>query len=346
MKITLKILTVFFVSAAFFIFSSCSAVQPRFEKMLGTICFVNLHENGKTAYYDEIFARLAQIDDEFNLEKENSDVSRVNKFAFSENVAVCDDVFAVLETAQKISGLSGGAFDITIEPLVALWRVNTDSPHVATQAELAERLPLVDFRNVALNPSEKSVRFLKEGMKIDLGGIAKGFAADEIAKICKKRKIRRAVIDLGGNVYVYGKKPKNQLWTVGVKNPEFSDEAPLLKVNVPQLSVVTSGMYERFFEADGKRYHHILSPKTGVPIENELYSVTVLCENSMLADALTTTFFVLGKNASLEALPLIQANFCDEISVIFVEKNHVVSFSPDFPFEHTILYEDWKFNFF
>ena len=324
------------------LFVSCSNAEPRYEQILGTVCFVNLYNNGKKEFYDEIFNRLNEIDDEFNLNKENSDISRINKNAAHEDVIVGNDVFSVLECAQKISELTSGAFDVTIEPLVSLWNINTDSPHVATKEELSERLPLVNFRNLILNHDEKSVRFKKENMEIDLGGIAKGFATDEIVKICKKHKIRRTVIDLGGNVFVYGKKPKSESWNVGVKNPEFPDSIPLLKLNLPQISVVTSGIYERFFNDGGKRYHHIFSPKDGYPVENELYSVTVVSENSMIADALTTSFFVLGKEESLKRIPLIEKTLGVKISAIFIEKNHHISFSENFPYSYTVLYDSWK----
>lgn len=342
MKINLKVSFPLLVFLPIFLFLSCSQVSPCFEKTLGTVCFVNLYENGSEADYDEIFERLFQIDDEFNIGKPDSDLAKINARASFEWVSVCDDVFTVLEVAQKVSGMAGGAFDISVEPLVSLWNVNTPSPHVATQEEIDERLPLVDFRNIMLNSAEKSVRFLKEGMKIDLGGIAKGFAADEIVKICKKNKIRRAVIDLGGNIYVYGKKSPSKSWTVGVKNPEYPDEVPLLKLVVPQISVVTSGIYERFFDEDGERYHHILSPKSGYPVQNGLYSVSVFCENSMLSDALSTAFFVLGREESLKRLQNFKNQFETEISVIFIEKDHKIYLSEGFPYKHEVLYDDWS----
>lgn len=343
MKIDLKSFAPLLLLLLLFSFSSCSKADPRFEQALGTICYVDLYNQGTEAIYDEIFARIDQLNTEFSLNKAESDLFNINHFASHEKVFVGNDVFKVLETAQKIAALTDGAFDVSIEPLVSLWHVNSPSPHVASQSEIDDLLPLVDYKNIELNPDEKSVRLLKPGMQLDFGGIAKGYVADEVAKICKKHKIRRAVIDLGGNVYVYGKKAKNALWNVGVKNPEFPDvSAPLLKISIPQMSVVTSGMYERFFEEGEKRYHHILSPKDGYPIENELASVTVISENSMLADALTTAFFVLGKQASLALMPRIEQNFREDFYVIFIEKNRTVSFSPNFPFEYKILYENWS----
>lgn len=341
MKIILKNNFRFLLTFLLFSFFSCSAPSPRFEKSLGTICFVNLFEQGKEQYYDEIFARIHQIHSEFSIRTENSDLYRINHAKPNEKIIVSEDVFAVLETAQQISELTDGAFDISIAPVVSLWKITSDSPHIASDSELSELLPLVDFKNILLNREEKSIQLLKNGMKIDLGGIAKGFAADEIVKICKKHKIRRAVIDLGGNVYVFGKKRKGELWNVGVKNPEFPDSAPLLKITLPHNSVVTSGIYERYFEENETRYHHILSPQTGRPVENELSSVSVICTNSMLADALTTSFFVLGKEKSLKLIPKITENFGIEFSAIFVEKNHKITFSQNFPYNSEVLYKDW-----
>ena len=356
MKIILK--SFFFFLLTFFYFS-CSNKPPQFKRTLGTVCIVNLYEDGKSEIYDEIFDRLFQIDDEFNIGKKDSDISRINSNAFFEPIEVSDDIFKVISTSQLISTLTAGAFDISIEPIVSLWHINTDSPHVATQDEIDELLPLVDYTKISLDYEKKSVRLLKEGMKIDLGGIAKGFAADEIIKICKKHKVKHAVIDLGGNVFVYGKKTDgffgigaNKFWNVGVKNPEFPDLPPVLKLSLPQSSVVTSGVYERFFEEDKKRYHHILSPKNGYPAKNNLYSVTVICENSMIADALSTAFFVLGKEKSLSLLPSIKndlKNYFEtsstpdfEISAIFMEENHKITLSKDFPYETILLNEDWE----
>ncbi|MCR4821640.1 MAG: FAD:protein FMN transferase [Treponema sp.] len=338
-KITLNRLCLFLLSPIFFF--SCEAPSPRFEKLLGTVCLVNLYGDGKDSYYDEIFDRLEEIHNEFSYSALDSDIYRINAFAFREDVKLSDDVFTVLETALKVSQLTEGAFDLSIEPLVSLWQINTPHPHLASENEIKERLPLVDYKNILLNSSDKSVRLLKEGMKLDFGGIVKGFAADQIVEICKKHKVKQAVIDLGGNIYVYGKKKKGGKWTVGIKNPEYPDEAPLVKLELPQLSVVTSGSYERYFDEGEKRYHHIISPYTGVPIDNELYSVSVICQSSMLADAFTTAFFVMGSEKAKAILPGLKEVFKSDMSLVLMKKNHSVEFSPDFPYKKAILYENW-----
>lgn len=341
-KITLKAFFALILSYLVFLFASCAVPDSRYEKLLGTVCFVNLYESGSEDCYNEIFDRLKQIDDEFSIDQPQSDLYRINTFSGERDVEVCDDVFTVLEMAQKVSALTNGAFDITVEPLVSLWHVTSETPHVAEQSEINEVLPLVDYKKVILNSKDKTVRFAKKGMKLDLGGIAKGFAANEIVKICKKYKVRRAVIDLGGNVYVYGKKKKTGLWNVGIKNPEHPDMAPLVKLTLPEISVVTSGTYERYFETTEKLYHHILSPADGYPVDNELYSVSVISEDSMLADALTTAFFVLGRKQSMALLPSLREQFGLEIEAVFIQKNHNIFFSKKFPFKYTVLYEDWQ----
>ena len=321
---------------------SCSAPSVRFGRALGVVCSVSLYGRGGAECCDEIFARLAGIDAEFDFRDEGSDVSRVNERAFGEAVVVGDDVLAVLDMARRVSVLTGGAFDVSVGALVSLWQVGSDSPRIPSESELSGLLPLVDFRNIVLDYEEKSVRFLMAGMKIDFGGIAKGFAADEIVRICARHGIRRAVIDLGGNVYVYGSKKDGSLWSVGIKNPEMPGSSPLLRISLPQNSVVTSGVYERFFDEGGERYHHILSPKTGRPVESGLASVSVICTNSMLADALATGFFVLGTDESLRLLPSLRQEFGIEISAVFIDRSHIITLSDNFPFDYEILHDGWS----
>lgn len=317
------------------LFFSCRQNQPRFEKVLGTVCYVNLFGDGKDSYYNEIFSRLRLIDDEFNLNKNESELSKVNKNAFYREISLSEDLFTVISMAQEISALTEGAFDATIEPLVSLWNIN-NTPHLAREEEIADLLPLVNFKNISLNPEKRSLTFKKRGIKITLGGIAKGFAADEVIKICKKNHIKKAVIDLGGNVYVYGKKSSLSLWRVGIKNPQAKQSLPILKLNIDENSVVTSGIYERFFECEGQTYHHILSPENGFPVNNDLASVSIISKNSMLCDALSTSFFVMGKDKSLNMLPFLKKKFNVDIAAVFIDKDNSLTFSEDFPYSYEI----------
>ena len=338
-KIFLRGVSLFLISL--FILS-CSHEKPKYEQLLGTICSINLFEDGTDELYEKLFDRLREIDNEFALDKKNSDLYRINSRAFVEPVTVGEDVFSVMEFSLLISKITDGAFDASIEPLVKLWNINSISPHVASLEELEKILPLVDYKNIVLNRENRSIHFLREGMGLDFGGVAKGFAADEVIKICEQHGVHRAIIDLGGNIYVYGKKSNSKDWNVGIKNPEYPDSAPLVRITVPQTSIVTSGIYERYFEAGSKRYHHIFSPFTGAPVENDLASVSVISKNSMLADGLSTAFFVLGERKSLELIPKLSSAFNIKISAIFIKKNHEIKFSRRFPYTRSVLYDDWK----
>ena len=157
-------------------------------------------------------------------------------------------------------------------------------------------------------------------MKVNLGGIVKGFAADEVCKILKKHNVKKAVVDLGGNIYVYGKKSDGSKWTVGIKNPDSPSSAPLLRLCINENSVVTSGSYERFFEADGKKYHHIFNPATGFPADYGIVSATVISPSSIAADALSTATFVLGVEKSFKLLDKFKKEFGTDISFVFICK--------------------------
>ncbi|MBR1402978.1 MAG: FAD:protein FMN transferase [Treponema sp.] len=342
MKTILK--NAFAFGSLFFVFllASCGAIEPRHERVLGTVCFVNLYEKGSAKLYDAIFDRLNQIDDEFNLNKPESSLSLMNAGAFDASVVVSADVFYVLKTAKEVAALSDGVYDPSIQSIARLWAINSDSPRVPSQAEIDAALPAVDYTAIELNEADSSVRFTKPGVSVDLGSIAKGFAADEIAEICKKNHIKRAVIDLGGNVYVYGKKKKNELWRVGIKNPEDPQSSPFVSLLTTSASVVTSGAYERFFEADGVLYHHIFSTKDGYPVHNDILSATVVCEKSILADALSTTAFALGSQNTKALLPQLAAHFKTPIGVVLIKEDHAVWVSDTLSGKVSLLYGDWR----
>jgi len=298
------------------IISSCSRAEPsRAEFVLGTVCSISLFEQGDSNVYQQIFKRLREIDNRMSVNIAVSDVARVNAAAGVAPVQVREDVFAVISRALHYAQISGGAFDPTIGPVVSLWGIGTDNPGVPSAAEIDEALRLVNWQNVELNAQTFSVFLKQPGMSLDLGAIAKGYAADEAAAVIKNAGLKRAVVDLGGNIVTVGEKKDKSLWRVGVQNPNEERSAYIGIVQITEMSVVTSGVYERFFEEDGRRYHHIFSPKDGFPVQNGLLSVTIIAANSMDADALSTAVFVLGgeKGAALvESLPGIDAVFVFE----------------------------------
>jgi apbE family lipoprotein len=286
--------------------ASCSKnISPsQTRPVLGTVCTVQLFEYGKQKYYDTLFERLEQIEAHMSMNIPSSDIARINAASGGQKIAVHEDTFKVIRRALDIAQLSDGAFNPASGALVKLWNIGSDAPHLPSQEEIEGALALCDWRSVVLSEDgeEKSVYLPVKGTALDLGGIAKGFAADELAALIKKLKIPRAIIDLGGNIYAVGEKKGKEAWKVGIKNPFDSAAAPVIALSVKDVSVVTSGVYERFFVYEGRLFHHLLDCKTGYPADNGLMSVTIVNESSMDADALATAVFVMGKERGMDLL--------------------------------------------
>ena len=296
--------------------ASCSQNESsRVELALGTVCSVTLFEDGKNGIYDEIFNRIREIENLMSVNIAASDISRINENAGIAPVIVHEDTFKVIKRALFFAGVSGGAFDPTVGPLVNLWGISGDNPCVPSQNEINKTLPLINWRFVVLDDDEQSVFLIHRGMALDLGAIAKGFAADEAAKIIKREKITRAKIDLGGNIIMLGERKDKRPWRVGIQNPGESRGSIIGVLQVPEKTIVTSGVYERYFEENGVHYHHLFSPSDGYPAQNGLLSVTVITDISMDADALSTAVFVLGYDKGyslLKSFPGTQAIFVFE----------------------------------
>ena len=197
----------------------------------------------------------------------------------------------LLTAALSASERTGGAFDPTVYPLVKLWGFTDELRKVPSPDERAEALNHVGIQNVSLSGTTVT---LAEGSMLDFGGIAKGYAAERCAELLAQAGVEAALLSLGGNVQTLGSKPDGTLWTVGIANPEAPSEAIAKLTFSGSKALVTSGGYQRYFEENGVRYHHILDPKTGCPAESGLTSVTVLADSGTLADALSTALFVMG----------------------------------------------------
>jgi thiamine biosynthesis lipoprotein len=242
----------------------------------------------------------------------------------------------VLEKALYFAEISNGAFDPTIQPLTALWNISGEKPRLPDYAEIKAVLPLINWRDVELDPKTKTVFLKRPAMALDLGGIAKGYAADEAAVILAAKQVERAIIDLGGNILTYGSKPGNRLWKVGVQNPINGKRGVYTGiVSGYAQTVVTSGVYERFFESGGIRYHHIFNPVDGFPVRNGLLSVTIITGNSMDADGLSTTVFVLGYEKGKALIESIKGT-----EAIFIFEDRSVRITPGAQFSLT----DTSFN--
>lgn len=250
-----------------------------------------------------------------------SEISKINRSAGNQSERLGNDAYEVLARAIEFSRCSRGLFDITIGPLAALWRECKEKREPPRDATIRQVLPLVDYAGLSLDPGRKTAMLQRPGQSVDLGGIGKGFAGDKFLEVFRRYGITSAFTNLGGNVVALGTKPDGSPWRVGIRHPRLENSLIGL-VAVADKAVVTSGDYQRcFMDGRGKRYHHILDPATGYPAESGLVSVTVVAENSMDADALSTMLFIAGKEKGpgiLEQFEQAEAVVVDDDLKVFV----------------------------
>ena len=306
------------------------AESYRIDFALNTVCTVSLYDQARDDVYRSIFARISEIESRMSVFLPDSDITRINAAAGMEPVQVHDDVFWLIERAIYFAEISEGAFDPSIGPLVSLWGISGDNPRVPSQEEIDAALSLVNWRDIELDRERRSVFLKRPGMALDLGGIAKGYAADEAARIIREARLKRALIDLGGNIVSYGVKQDKSPWKIGLQNPQYGANrgSYIGIISSWDQSVVTSGVYERNFINDGQLYHHLFFPFNGYPASGGLLAVTVISCISMDADALSTAAFVLGYEkgrALIDSIAGAEAVFVFEDKSIRITK--VVEFT-------------------
>ena len=308
------------------IFSGCKNEQTSFVSAdhyaLGTINRIRIESPDADSLIKGSFALIDEVESKMSRNIKSSEVSTINKMSGKAPVKVSKDTFFVIKKGLELSALSDGSFDITIGPVVSLWGIGTDHPRVPGTVELKKALSLVNYKDVVLNGKDHSVYLKKKGMSIDLGAIAKGWAADKVYRYLVSHKVEKGIINLGGNVFVIGRKSKKREWHVGVQDPEETRGNYLGILSVSDEAVVTSGKYERFFVYNGKKYHHIFNTFTGYPIENGLISVTIIGKDSITADGYSTVVFSLGLKKGMklvEETPFIEA--------VIITSNHDVYLS-------------------
>lgn len=292
-----KFLAASLIFAAFFI-SGCNSdfqIYERSEKLMGTI--ITLKANGSAAKLavDESFAEL------FNLvEKVNEDVKKLNEAGGTgEFVKISPEVFEMLKLSQKYAELSGGAFDVTVGAAVDLWKNARKTEKLPTAEEISAVQKLVGFRHLELNALEKSARLDLSGVKINLGGVGKGYGVDLVRKIFSKYGVDEGLIDFGtSSIFAFGKK------RIGVKSPGEQGVAEV--VELENAAISTSGDYENFFVLEGRRYPHILNPQSCQPADSGIVSATITVKNfencGAIADILSTTIFILGEDGGKDFL--------------------------------------------
>lgn len=237
---------------------------------------------GKTFIYD--------MENEMSAYKENSVIYKYNHAAAGDKIKCSPEVLELIEKSIYINEITDGAFDITIYPLCELWDIKNASVPPA-DSDIRSTLEKIGCENIE---TDGEYLIKHEGTMLDLGGIAKGYLSDKLRVIMKNHGIKRGIINLGGNVTVIGEKGKNKAWHIGIADPKETNEA-ITSVSVSDTNVITSGAYQRYFEYNGKIYHHILSPYTGYPSFGNLDSVTVCGSDGALCDGIATAAFILGR---------------------------------------------------
>ena len=272
---------------------------------------------------DDCFALLDEYEGLFSRTREGSDVWRVNHAGGAPTAvspATCELLRLALEAGEK----SAGAFDVTIAPASSLWDFTAADPAVPSEEALAAAAAKVDYSRVTVDQRTATVTLAGDGTQIDLGGIAKGYIADRLADYLTEKGVSSALLDLGGNIYVLGKK-SGRPWRVGIRDPQ-NPQGLAAMVEAENASVVTSGVYERGFTVNGVGYHHILDPATGKPVRNGLASVTIVSDKSAQCDALSTACFVLGEEAGMQlvdSLAGVEALFIREDGTLVASKGLV-----------------------
>lgn len=289
-----------------------------------TIVQIKVYDSRITErHFEEIGELLNKIDAEMSRTNTESELYAVNMQAGIKPVRVSENTFKVISKAADYTELTGGRFNLAIGPLVNLWDIGSEGARVPASSEINKRMPLIDYRQLQLDPETRKVYLKKKEMVLDLGGIAKGYSADVIAEYLTAHGFQSAIIDLGGNVLALGHKPGGQKWTIGIQDPDEARGNPIGSLKVENRTIVTSGVYERYFVQDGKAYHHILDSDTGYPVDNGLNSVTIVTERSIDADALSTALFSMGLEKGLAF-----AEQLEHVEALFITKDKKVHITP------------------
>ena len=265
------------------------------------------------------FKEIGKLGELLDYYSDTSEITAINRMAGEKPVKVSTETFEVIERAVEIAHLTDGAYDPTIGPVIKLWDfVNKKKPD---QSELKRNLAFVDYRKISLDRDHSTVFLIDKNMEIDLGGIAKGYGADRAIQVMKSKGIKAALVSIAGDIKGYGLKPNNQPWRIGIQNPRYdensSDKAIIASFPLNGKATSTSGDYQRYFIEDSVRYHHLLNPQTGMP-SKELISVSLIADEGIMADALSTGVFIMGIDKGVRLITSLG------IEGVFVDKNNKI----------------------
>ncbi len=241
---------------------------------------------------------IRRLDEMMSLYRDDSEVTRVNMASGKRPVTVSPEMIEVVENAIAVAKLTDGVFDITMGPLIVLWRMRTAEGKIPAEKEIARILPRVNYRNIVVNKKQSTLFLRRPDMIIDLGGVAKGYAADRAGEILKEYGIGSAVVAVAGDIRILGSRPDGSPWRIGVQHPR-KPKTTLTVFDLTDTFISTSGDYERFVIKAGKRYHHIIDPRTGKP-STGIISATIIGDRGAIVDPLTTAIFILGREKGMQ----------------------------------------------
>lgn len=297
--------------------TTSSSTEPVSQEIFAMDTYMTVTAYGDNAQkgVTDAIAEIERLDSLLSIGKEDSEISKLNK---SGSAALSDDTAVMVAKALDLYKSTGGAFDITVLPLMELWGFTTQDYYVPTEDEIQSTLQRVGADKLTWDESTKTLT-LGDNQEIDLGGIAKGFTSSRIMEIFKKDGVTCGMVSLGGNVHLLGTKQDGSEWRVGIQDPDNTDDM-LGVLEADDCAVITSGAYERNFEKDGVTYHHIIDPATGKPSNSGLTSVTIVSKDGTLADGLSTSLFVMGKDKAIA----YWKQHADEFDTILVDKDRNV----------------------
>ncbi len=291
--------------------------------LLDTYVTITLYDKGDEALIKECFDLITSYEDLLSRTKAESEIYKLNEateFPFE----VSKDTAELINAALHYATISDGAFDPTIEPISSMWDFKGGMTNPPTDTDIIAELSHIGYKNVKIN--ENFITFDQKDMGLDLGAIAKGYIADKVKEYLLSKGVHSAVINLGGNVLCIGTKPDGSNFKIGIQKPFEKYAETVEVVGINDMTVVSSGIYERYFTtSDGKFYHHILNPKTGYPYDNELVAVTIVTKKSVDGDGLSTTCFALGTEKGLELI-----NSLPDTYAVFIDKDGNLTYSDGF----------------
>jgi len=287
------------------------------EFLLDTHVNITLYGTEDESIFKKIFEEIERLENILSVHIEGSDLDLLKDNAGIKPVKVNEDTIKIIEKSIEYSKLTDGLFDITAGPLIKLWGIGTESAKIPTEDEINEAVNLINYKKIQIDKNNSTVFLEDKGMIADLGAIAKGYIADKVEEKLYELGVESAIINLGGNVQLIGAKPDGSLFRIGIQDPDESRGGNIGIYTGRDVTIVSSGDYERFFIEDGVRYHHILNPETGYPAREGIISSTVISNNSSYADALSTSFYILGIEKSFEI-----AKSMEDINIVLVTEDN------------------------